>query len=86
MGSPISTPFLRPGVPVASVHKTTLRTFTVEGEEKNEGLHPHIRWTKTPNFVYVYCGMLPMNRVFFLTSALCLVRPTQARRVLQRGQ
>ena len=54
--------------------------------EENEGLHPHIRWTKTPDFVHVYRGILPMNRVFFLTAALCLVRHTQARRVFQRGQ
>ena len=54
--------------------------------EENEGLHPHIRRTKTPNFVHVYCSILPMNRVFFLASALCLVRPTLASTVLQRGQ
>ena len=30
----------------------------VEGEEKNEGLHPHIQWTKTLNFSHVYCGIL----------------------------
>ena len=74
------------GVPVAGVQKTTIRTFMVEGEEKNEGLYPHIRWTKTSDFVRVYRGILPMNRVFFLTSALCLVRHTQARRVFQRRQ
>ena len=45
------------GVPVAGVQKTTIRTFTVEGEEKNERLHPHIRWTKTPDFVHVYRGI-----------------------------
>ena len=38
------------------------------------------------DFAHVYRGILPMNRVFFLTAALCLVRPTQARRVFQRGQ
>jgi hypothetical protein len=52
----------------------------------SEGLYPHIRWTKTPDFVRVYRGILPMNRVFFFTSALCLVRHTQARRVFQRRQ
>jgi len=52
----------------------------------SEGLHPHIRRTKSPDFVHVYRGILPMTRVFFLASVLCLVRPTQARRVLQRGQ
>ena len=31
------------GVPVAGVQTTTLRTFAVNGEEENEGLHPHIR-------------------------------------------
>ena len=73
------------GVPVAGVQKTTIHTFTVEGEEKTEGLHPHIRWTKTLDFVHVYRGISPMNRVFFLTSAVCLVSPTPARRVVQRG-
>ena len=32
------------GVPVAGVQKTTIRTFTVEGEEKNERLRPRIPW------------------------------------------
>jgi hypothetical protein len=73
-------------VPVAGVQKTTIRTFTVEGEEQNEGLHPHIRWTKTPDFVHVYRGISPINRVFFLTSTVCLVRPTQVRRVFLIGQ
>src|SRR5262249_41492677 len=63
------------GVPVAGVQKTTIRTFMVEGEEKNEGLRPHIRWTKIPDFVHVYCGISPMNRVYFPTSAVCLARP-----------
>ena len=36
------------GVPVASVQKTTIRTFTVEGEEKNERLRPRIPWKQTP--------------------------------------
>jgi hypothetical protein len=49
---------------LAGVQKTTIRTFTVEGEEKNEGLHPHIRWTKTPDFIHVYRGILPMNGGF----------------------
>ena len=71
------------GVPVASVQKTTIRTFTVEGEEKNEGLRPHIRRTKTPDFVHVYCGILPMNRVFFLASAVSLAYAPQAGRVFQ---
>jgi hypothetical protein len=31
-----------PGVPVAGIQKTTIRTFTGEGEEKNEGLRPRI--------------------------------------------
>src|SRR4029450_8333891 len=52
----------------------------------SEGLHPYIRWTKTPDFVHVYCGISPMSRVFFLTSAVRLVYATQARRVFQRGQ
>ena len=30
------------GVPVARVQKTTIRTFTVEGEEKNEGLRARV--------------------------------------------
>jgi hypothetical protein len=45
------------GVPVAGVQKTTIRTFTVEGEEKNEGLRPHILVAKTPDFAHVYCGI-----------------------------
>ena len=56
-----------------------------KGEEENEGLRPHILGTKTPDFVQVYRGVSPMNRVFFPTSAACLVRPTKARRVFQRG-
>src|SRR6266446_2163202 len=66
------------GVPVVGVQKTTIRTFTVNDGEANEGLHPHIRWTKTPDFVNVYRGISPMNGVFFPTSVVCLVRPTQA--------
>ena len=77
---------VRIGVPVAGVQKTTIRTFTVEGEEKNEGLRPRIRWTKTPDFVHVYRGISSINRVFFLTSAVCPVRPTQGRKVFQRSQ
>jgi hypothetical protein len=38
--------------------------------EKNEGLHPYIRWTKTPDFVHVYCGISPMSRVFLSVSHL----------------
>jgi hypothetical protein len=30
-----------------------------------------MRWTKTPDFVYVYRGISPTNRVFFHTSAAC---------------
>ncbi len=33
------------GVPVAGVQKTTIRTFTVNREDKNEGLRPRISWT-----------------------------------------
>src|SRR5262249_43704539 len=46
--------------------------------EENEGLRPHIRWTKTPDFVHVYRGISSMNRVFFPTSATCLVRPPKS--------
>ena len=74
------------GVPVVYVQETTIRGSTVGTVEENEGLHPHIRGTKTPDFVHVYRGISPMNRVFFPTSAVCLVRPPQARRVFQRGQ
>ena len=28
------------GVPVAGVQKTTICTFTIKGEEENEGLYP----------------------------------------------
>ena len=71
------------GVPVAGVQKTTIRTFAVNSEEENEGLRPHIRRTKTPDFVHVYCGILPMNRVFFLASAVSLAYAPQAGRVFQ---
>jgi|RhiMetStandDraft_8_1073273.scaffolds.fasta_scaffold43030_1 hypothetical protein len=74
------------GVPVAGVPKTTIRTFPVNREDENEGLRLHIQWTKTPDFVHVYRGIFPMNRVFFLISTLCLVRHTQARRVFERRQ
>jgi hypothetical protein len=74
------------GVPVAGGQKTTIRTFTVNDGEENEGHRLHIQWTKTPDFAHGYRGISPMNRVFFLTSAVCLVRPTQARRVFQRDQ
>ena len=30
------------GVPVAGVQKTTIRTFAVNGEEENKGIHPRI--------------------------------------------
>src|SRR5262249_48106845 len=40
------------GVPIAGGQKTTLRTFTVEGEEQNEGLRPRIAWTKPPCIFY----------------------------------
>jgi hypothetical protein len=30
------------GVPVAGVQKTTICTFTIKGEEENEGLYPRI--------------------------------------------
>ena len=50
--------------------RTTIRTFTVEGEEKNEGHRPHIWWTKTPDFVHVYRGISSMNRVFLGVSHL----------------
>src|SRR5215471_8016234 len=35
--------------------------------EKNDGHYPHIRWTKIPDFVHVYCGISSINRVFFPT-------------------
>jgi hypothetical protein len=40
------------GVPGAGVQKTTIRGSIGETVEKNDGLHPHIRWTKTPDFVH----------------------------------
>jgi hypothetical protein len=46
MAAPLSQGQL--GVPVAGVQKTTIRTFTVEGEEKNERLRPRIPWKETP--------------------------------------
>src|SRR5262250_2612199 len=71
------------GVPVATVQETTIRGSTGNTVEGNEGLHPHIRWTKTPDFIHAYRGILPMNRVFFLTSVVCPVRSTQAGRASQ---
>jgi hypothetical protein len=71
------------GVPVASVQETTIRGSTVKIVGKNEGLRPHILGTKTPDFAHVCCGISPMNKVFFPTSAACLVCPTQVRRVFQ---
>src|SRR2546430_16941132 len=67
--------------------RTKNNALLVNGQtvEKNEGLRPHIRWTKTPDFVHVYRGILPMNWVFFPTSTICLLRLTQAKRVFQRA-
>jgi hypothetical protein len=39
--------------------------------ERNEGLRPHILGTKTSDFVHVYRGISPTNRVFFHISAAC---------------
>jgi hypothetical protein len=41
------------GVPVAGGHKTTIRPFAVEGEEKNAGLRPHLSWMETRDFFHV---------------------------------
>jgi hypothetical protein len=38
------------GVPVAGVQKTTICTFTVKGEEENEGLLPQMPPMKTPDY------------------------------------
>src|SRR5262249_41381205 len=57
--------------------------FYSQAVGKNEGLRTHIRRTKTPDFVHVYCGISPMNRVFFPTSTVSLIYATQARRVFQ---
>jgi hypothetical protein len=48
---------VRLGIPVAGVHNTTIRTFTVHRAGKNEGLRPHIQWTKMPEF----CPRLPLD-------------------------
>src|SRR5262249_27874962 len=74
------------GVPVASVQETSIRASMGKAVEQNERLQPHIWRTKTPDFVHVFCGVLPMNRIFCPTSAVCLLRPTQARGVIQRDQ
>src|SRR5215813_11568232 len=55
------------GVPVAGGQKTTIRTFTVNDGKENEGLHPHIRWMKIPDFARVSCRISSINRVFFPT-------------------
>src|SRR5262249_14539185 len=82
---PSSPAHARLGVPVAGVPKTTIRTFTVEGEEKNEGLRPHIPWTKTPDFVHVYRGISPTNRLFFHTFAACTRIPHLSQKNLSKG-
>jgi hypothetical protein len=46
---------MRDGVPVAGVHTTTIRPVTVEGEEKNAGLHPRISWVEMRDFSHVSC-------------------------------
>jgi hypothetical protein len=74
------------GVPVACVPKTTIRIFPVNREDENEGLRPHLWWTKTPDFVHVYRGISPTNRGFFPTSTVCLLHLTQARRVFLISQ
>jgi hypothetical protein len=56
------------GVPVASGQETSIRALVSKSVEQNEGLRPHIRWTKILDFIHVYRGILPVNRVFFLTS------------------
>src|SRR5262249_61016633 len=32
-----------------------------------QGHHAHIRWTKIPDLVHVYCGISSIRRVFFPT-------------------
>jgi len=39
-------------VSVAGVQKTTIRPFTIKGEEENEGLYPRRLWTKTSCIFY----------------------------------
>ena len=64
------------GVPVAGIQKTTIRTFTVEGEEKNEGLRPRLSWVEATDIFHVYCRILPGIWVFFHTFSrwLCLLK------------
>jgi hypothetical protein len=78
--------FLRVGVPVANVQETTIRELAVKTVEENEGLRPHIRWTKIPDFVHVYRGISRMNWVCFPTAAVRRAHSTPARRILQRDQ
>jgi hypothetical protein len=67
----------------ATAATQTHRQSTGKTVEQNEGLDPHMRWTKIPDCVHVYRGISPMNRVFFHASAVCLIRPTQARRIFK---
>src|SRR5215831_13580789 len=90
-GTPGSSP--RPTHPLSPrrgsrSRRTKNNAPVVNGQdvEQNEGLHPHIWWTKTIDFVHVYRGILPMNRVFFPTSAVCLGCPIQTSRAFQRRQ
>jgi hypothetical protein len=74
MAAPLSQGQL--GVPVAGVQKTTIRTFTVEGEEKNEGLRPRLSWVEATDIFHVYCRILPGIWVFFhaFSRWLCLLK------------
>src|SRR4029434_3612029 len=72
------------GVPVAGVQKTTIHGSTIEPVEENEGLRPHIPWTKTPDCVHVYRGISPTNRVFFHTSAACPRMPHLSQKNLSK--
>jgi hypothetical protein len=62
------------GVPVAGVQKTTIRTFTGNNGEENEGLRPRLSWVESPDIFHVYRRILPGIWVFFhaFSRWLCL--------------
>ena len=73
------------GGAVAGAQQTTRCTCTARSEEANDGLHPPIQGTNTPDVIHVAWGISPLSRVCFLPSAVWLVHSPHARRVVQRS-
>jgi hypothetical protein len=78
------------GVPVAGVQKTTIRTFTIKGEEENEGLYPRISFldvvphnmprsvsSTSDNGHYVALGLARRNAI----RTDCVVREGRCRKI-----